>query len=154
MIARSRTVVLAAVFGPLLGLAALWTAALSLVDGADFEGPGLVPHLLLRGTLLDALGLVEPSGRVAYRIKAQDGTAPESASALYASLASPDEVVARYRGRCEAAALAAEAGEEAGEGGERTATLRCEGRRGAVRITAGPSGAGSAVTVLASEPLR
>lgn len=106
---RRRTRIAWALFGLIIAgvLAGPWMVlalAFWATDGAwDFEGRGARHWLLVQGSRLDRMGLVEVSSTpVSYSVSLQEGTFPGWRIAIYASRASPADVVAAYTERCKA----------------------------------------------------
>lgn len=93
--------VLAACFAvpPAIVLGLVWAA-----NGPwTFEGDGVRRWLLVSGSRLDRLGLVEATAApVRYRVDLQEGTFPGWRIAQYTSSASAARVIERYAARCEA----------------------------------------------------
>lgn len=81
----------------LVVMAALWAA-----DGSwRFEGHGPKYWFFVKGSRLERLGLVAPSGALpSYTIRLAEGTDPGSSAVAYESLAQPQDVLSTYAARC------------------------------------------------------
>ena len=67
----------------------------------QFEGPGLRYWLFVKGSRLERLGLVSPTGPLPqYTIRPQEGTFPGWNVVLYGSQAAPEDIIAHYARRC------------------------------------------------------
>jgi hypothetical protein len=89
--------------GPFLLLAlAFWAA-----DGSwDFEGNGNLRYwLFVKGSRLERLGAVEPTGPLRYSVSLQEGTFPGWSVAQYDSRALPEAILDAYAEHCRAMAL-------------------------------------------------
>jgi hypothetical protein len=136
-----------------LGLGVPWLTGKELV----FEGGGIREWLLIRGRLIDRLGLIEPdrSDPPRYMASPQDGTAPESTVVQYVSRKPAPDIIAAYAQACIAQGLAAGRREDPPPGRSSAELyLTCDGKAGDVYVTAAPRASGSRVTVRVSSPLR